>query len=139
MFQNASLLLGEDGQGFAYQTTTAQPTATGNSEDGDVWLSVSATASNPEDDDASSSGALVIGGTCVGVGGAAQGDVIGCYLDLDARLAYWTKNGATAADMMLSIAQFPARTVFFPACAIQVSWLALIVLVASRHHQKSFY
>lgn len=66
-------------------------------------------------------GALVIGGASVNVIGSCQGDVIGCYLDLDSRLAHWTKNGVTSADMTISIARFPPRTVFFPACAIRVS------------------
>lgn len=62
----------------------------------------------------------MIGGASADVIGSYQGDVIGCYLDLDARLAHWTKNGVTAADMTISIARFPSETVFFPACAIRV-------------------
>ena len=65
-------------------------------------------------------GALVVGGTSINVTGSSQGDIIGCYLDLDNRLAHWTKNGVTAANMTISIAQFPPETVFYPACAIRV-------------------
>lgn len=144
--QNATLIPGEDSQGFAYQSTTthSQAPTSANSYDGglcggdgdnvndgaaDVWLTSSKTNptnSRRADDDGDycysrHPGALVIGGTCVAVGGACRGDVIGCYLDLDARLAYWTINGVTSPDMTLSIALFPSQTVFYPSIAIQVS------------------
>ncbi|KAL5971330.1 Tyrosine-protein phosphatase non-receptor type 4 [Taenia solium] len=118
-FENASLILGEDAEGFAYQTSSTLPLLSKGmmSED---WFKV-ALSGEGEIDSHSHSGSLIIGGASADVIGSSQGDVIGCYLDLDGRLAHWTKNGVTTADMTISIARFPSETVFFPACAIRNS------------------
>ncbi|KAM7533202.1 hypothetical protein Aperf_G00000120275 [Anoplocephala perfoliata] len=117
--EDANLILGEDVWGFAYQTA---PIAPALNEDvlSENWFNMN---SNGEigSEGQSHSGALVIGGASVDVIGSCQGDVIGCYLDLDSRLAHWTKNGVTAADMTISIARFPPQTVFYPACSIRNS------------------
>ncbi|VDM16793.1 unnamed protein product [Hydatigera taeniaeformis] len=118
-FENASLILGEDVQGFAYQTSSILSLSNKDTLNED-WFQV-AVSGEQGIDSFSHSGALIIGGTSADVIGSYQGDVIGCYLDLDVRLAHWTKNGVTSADMTISIARFPSETVFFPACAIRNS------------------
>ncbi|KAH9278063.1 Protein 4.1 [Echinococcus granulosus] len=117
--RNASLILGEDTQGFAYQTSSILPLLNENTMN-EGWFKVASGGEGGKESQ-SHSGSLIIGGASVDVIGSGQGDVIGCYLDLDVRLAHWTKNGVTAADMTISIARFPSGTVFFPACAIRNS------------------
>ncbi|VDO03457.1 unnamed protein product, partial [Rodentolepis nana] len=117
--ENANQILGEDSRGFAYQTSPITPALNEDILNED-WFNI--TSGREIDKNGQlHHGALVIGGASVDVVGSCQGDVIGCYLDLDSRLAHWTKNGVTSADMTISIARFPPRTVFFPACAIRNS------------------
>uniref|UniRef100_A0A5K3F6W6 FERM domain-containing protein n=2 Tax=Mesocestoides corti TaxID=53468 RepID=A0A5K3F6W6_MESCO len=115
--EDASLVLGEDERGFAYQTDTPLPAMNDDSGcDGCLKTAPAETKSENE----LLSGTLIIGGACVAtVFGSCKGDVIGCYLDLDSRLAHWTKNGSASVNMSLPITQFPPKTVFFPACAIR--------------------
>ncbi|VUZ56059.1 unnamed protein product, partial [Hymenolepis diminuta] len=117
--ENANLILGEDARGFAYQTSPIAPSLNEDTLSED-WFSMTSNGEVGKNNQLHH-GALVIGGASVNVIGSCQGDVIGCYLDLDSRLAHWTKNGVTSADMTISIARFPPRTVFFPACAIRNS------------------
>ncbi|KAL5104330.1 hypothetical protein TcWFU_008105 [Taenia crassiceps] len=117
--RNADLILGEDAEGFAYQTSSIPPLLNKGTVSED-WFKV-ALGGEGGMDSHSHSGSLIIGGASADVIGSCQGDVIGCYLDLDVRLAHWTKNGITAADMTISIARFPSETLFFPACAIRNS------------------
>ncbi|VDD75120.1 unnamed protein product [Mesocestoides corti] len=116
--EDASLVLGEDERGFAYQTDTPLPAMNDDSGcDGCLKTAPAETKSENE----LLSGTLIIGGACVAtVFGSCKGDVIGCYLDLDSRLAHWTKNGSASVNMSLPITQFPPKTVFFPACAIRL-------------------
>ncbi|VDN43072.1 unnamed protein product [Dibothriocephalus latus] len=126
--QNANLILGSDAFGLAYLSKL----------EGSIHPANSLPSNSPPPPNGRLSfGALLIGENSeMLVESAGQGDVIGCHLDLDRSIAYWTRNGrplrygavntqAASAAALLSFAHLPQGFTLYPACSIRVCLVVL--------------
>ncbi|VDL93511.1 unnamed protein product [Schistocephalus solidus] len=119
---NANLVLGSDAFGLAYLSKLEGPV-----QPTDFYSSLP--PGSPPPNLRFSVGALLLGENSeILVESASQGDVIGCHLDLDRSIAYWTRNGqplrsvlADSQAAFLSFAHLPSGFTLYPACSIRTS------------------
>ncbi|KAL7055522.1 hypothetical protein AAHC03_022949 [Spirometra sp. Aus1] len=121
--ENANLVLGSDAFGLAYLSRLEGPVQSAD------FCNGLPSNSPPPPNGRLSFGALLIGGNSeMLVESAGHGDVIGCHLDLDRSIAYWTRNGqplrtgsAETQTPLLSFAHLPSGVSLYPACSIRTS------------------
>nr|VZI03754.1 unnamed protein product [Spirometra erinaceieuropaei] len=121
--ENANLVLGSDAFGLAYLSRLEGPVQSAD------FCNGLPSNSPPPPNGRLSFGALLIGGNSeMLVESAGHGDVIGCHLDLDRSITYWTRNGqplrtgsAETQTPLLSFAHLPSGVSLYPACSIRTS------------------